>query len=635
MVPQSTDFVFSSHGEDASEVGAPDSSRSPDPLQDSLDRIALNRADLAAHLDAVGTLLQRGDHAGIARLAATAPEVVRQSAELGILLAIVAEWQGDLALSLERWTDLSRRFPDLAKPYESRGRLLLMTGRRDDAASILDEMPDAARIEPEGIVLDVRLAVARGAFGEAREAMRRLDARIAAIPDAIAAPILDELRRAMEGGEADLRRAVSVAAARDAGTRQDWPSAHRIWTELLREHPGDREAMLGLACSLRDAGDLDEADRHFDAARRAFPNDIQVLAERAQVPARRLDWPGSAERWRGVLAASPDAILFAGLAAIVYAEAGEPAEAAALLDRAEAADPARTDLVVPQAVVAEHAHDWHRAVACWKRAVRLHPEDRHFRDQLGRAVWHREFEPISKSTQGGEAGNPLYADHRPDAVEHGYETLMQSFENLCDTCEFGLVQRHYGIEPVSLFRFAGVTPEKLVELLQLEFAPIGDPAHTRVEDKLDEYMIYDDRGYFFLHSMVKKSEVRALRYLEQQTARIGFLKRKIVADLQAARKTFICRRTGDAIADETLRDLSAGLRRYGNNLLLGVRVADAENPVGSVRFLTDDIMIGHVGFTFYNDGSEIDYEGWLGMLHEADRLRSVRAATMSARALRA
>jgi tetratricopeptide (TPR) repeat protein len=630
MTSQSADFVRVSHGGDLSDDDGFGSSSRSDVLRESLDRIALNRSDLAAHLEAVGTLLQHGDHAGIARLAADAPDSVRLSAELGILLAIVSEWQGDLPLSLERWTDLSRRFPGLAKSYESRGRLLLMAGRQQEAASILDEMPHAAKIEPEGIVLAVRLAVARGAFGDARDSMRLLDARLAATPGAVAAPILEELRLAIDGGEADLRRAASVTAARDAGHMLDWPSARRIWTELLQDHPGDREMMPGLACTLRDAGDLDEADQHFDAARLAFPNDIQVLAERAQVPARRLDWQGSAERWRAVLASSPDAILFAGLAAIVFAEAGEPAEAAALLDRAEAADPARTDLVVPQAVVAEHAHDWHRAVACWKRAVRLHPEDRHFRDQLGRAVWHREFEPISKSFQDSDAGNPLHADHGRDAVERGFETLMQSFENLCDTCEFGLVQRHYGIEPVSLFRFAGVTPEKLVELLQLEFEPIGDPSHTRVEDKLDEYMIYDDRGYFFLHSMVKKSEVRALRYLEQQTARIGFLKRKIIADLQAARKTFICRRTGDAIADQTLRDLSAGLRRYGDNLLLGVRVADAQNPVGSVKFLSDDIMVGYVGFTFYNDGSEIDYEGWLSMLREADRLRSVRAATTGA-----
>ena len=33
--------------------------------------------------------------------------------------------------------------------------------------------------------------------------------------------------------------------------------------------------------------------------------------------------------------------------------------------------------------------------------------------------------------------------------------MLLEFESLGDNCEFGLVQRHFGAEPISLLRFAG------------------------------------------------------------------------------------------------------------------------------------------------------------------------------------
>ena len=597
-------------------------------LQGHLDRIAGEPHDLPAYFPVIGILHQQGRHDRIDALIQQAPEPVRLSAEIGILQAIFAESLGDVPNALDRWADLSRRHPGLAKAHENHGRLLLLQRRPDEAEAVFAAMPEALRSTPEALVLAIRLAAARTDWVQARDGLDRLLALVDAAPGAVAPPILEELAAIVDKGEAGERRAEAVRQAHAAEAEGQWPRAKQIWTGLVHDHPDDRQALAGLACHLRDCGDHDEADAQFEALLRRFPGDLEIMAHHAQVPERRDDWPSGAARWRGVLASSPAAILFAGMAAHTYAKAGDTQEAMALLDAAEAADPGRTDLAVPQARVAEYAHDWGRAVIHWKRALRLQPDNKNFREQLGKAVWHRAFEPGSKYSTADEAAAPRPMDSARDKenVEHGFETLVQSFENLCDTCEFGLVQRHYGVEPVSLFRFAGVTPEKLVELLALEFAPIGDPQHTRVEDQHDEYLIYDDRGYFILHSMVKKSEVHAQRYLQQQTARLGFLKRKQIADLQAARKTFICRRTGDAISDEMLLVLSAGMRRYGDNLLLGIRVADADNPIGTVRWLNEDIMIGHIGFTFFNDASAVDHEGWLKVLQRAAILRSERAA---------
>src|SRR5216683_6255225 len=54
--------------------------------------------------------------------------------------------------------------------------------------------------------------------------------------------------------------------------------------------------------------------------------------------------------------------------------------------------------------------------------------------------------------------------------------LMYRFASLGDNCEFGLVQRRCGAEPLGLFRFATIGPESLVQLLEAGLDDLLDPA---------------------------------------------------------------------------------------------------------------------------------------------------------------
>lgn len=62
------------------------------------------------------------------------------------------------------------------------------------------------------------------------------------------------------------------------------------------------------------------------------------------------------------------------------------------------------------------------------------------------------------------------------AVSDQMSTLMARFESIGTDCEFGFVQRHFGLELLGLFRFAGARHlRNLLRLLETDLAGLGDP----------------------------------------------------------------------------------------------------------------------------------------------------------------
>jgi hypothetical protein len=63
--------------------------------------------------------------------------------------------------------------------------------------------------------------------------------------------------------------------------------------------------------------------------------------------------------------------------------------------------------------------------------------------------------------------------------------LVRRFRALGDNCEFGLVQRHCGAEPIDLLRFAGLhipIEDRLAALTKavtVGFEGLGQPARSR------------------------------------------------------------------------------------------------------------------------------------------------------------
>jgi hypothetical protein len=197
---------------------------------------------------------------------------------------------------------------------------------------------------------------------------------------------------------------------------------------------------------------------------------------------------------------------------------------------------------------------------------------------------------------------------------------MMNCESLGDNCELGSVQRKAGVEPIGLFRFAAVHSVQLIQLLETELAELGNPEFTYIEQEKtsSEYFRRDRRNLYMMHSLFKPSAVDNNKFFEQQLRRLAFLKRKLMEDLTAAEKLFVYKSTDKNILDEDLVKIHAAIKRYGDNVLLGVRLATDRCPAGSTFALGRNLIVGHVGWMYGNGGDikPLDYGSWFKIVNK-------------------
>jgi len=84
--------------------------------------------------------------------------------------------------------------------------------------------------------------------------------------------------------------------------RQDMPEAIRRWRSVRAIFPDQAAGYAGLAISLRDNGQLDEAEAVLVEAKDRFPTDAGIAMEYAWLANRRRDWQAASARWATVRA---------------------------------------------------------------------------------------------------------------------------------------------------------------------------------------------------------------------------------------------------------------------------------------------------------------------------------------------
>jgi hypothetical protein len=208
------------------------------------------------------------------------------------------------------------------------------------------------------------------------------------------------------------------------------------------------------------------------------------------------------------------------------------------------------------------------------------------------------------------------ADPGPSA-----DTIVQAFESLGDNCEFGLVQRFCGAEPLGLFRFSGTTIADLVHALDTDFAHYGSEDDLAILASESGSLYCQSRRYGFAYTtsdLAASTEPGSI--LGREVRKVAYLKRRLLEDLQAGEKILV--RKGPAqesIGDATA--LARAARRHGPSTLLWVRTADANHPPGSVAWCADGVMEGRVRrFAQPETAYDIDLESWLDLCRGALRL---------------
>jgi hypothetical protein len=192
--------------------------------------------------------------------------------------------------------------------------------------------------------------------------------------------------------------------------------------------------------------------------------------------------------------------------------------------------------------------------------------------------------------------------------------LALKFESIGENCEFGLVQRRCDAEPLGLLRFSSTFLRPLIRGLDDGFAGLGEPddVEPRLEgDALREYMIHEKRYGLVYHSFVYEGERSVCSMRQQEAARLKFLRRKFIEELEAAEKILVYKRNAP-VADEEILSLFLALRRHGDNTLLWVVPAERDRPPGTVEMMIPGLLKGYIDrFAPEDNAHDFSFDGWV------------------------
>ena len=204
------------------------------------------------------------------------------------------------------------------------------------------------------------------------------------------------------------------------------------------------------------------------------------------------------------------------------------------------------------------------------------------------------------------------------------DRFMLNFESLGDNCEFGLVQRRCGAEPVSLLRFSATEIPTLLRGLDAAFEDFG--ASENVEIRLEgvdgrlEYVVHERRYGVVYHTFRYQGEVDEKKLVSGEPARLAFRVRKFIEDLHEGRKIFVVKRNEPLREDEIL-PLYAALSSYGRIVLLWMVLAAPAHRSGCVEVILPGLYKGYINrFAPHENAHDLSFEDWLEVCANAYRL---------------
>jgi|GEM_PF-829485 len=196
--------------------------------------------------------------------------------------------------------------------------------------------------------------------------------------------------------------------------------------------------------------------------------------------------------------------------------------------------------------------------------------------------------------------------------------LMMYFESLGSGCEFGIVQRHYGAEPISLLRWGQIPAPSLAAALDARFRGVGDPERVSlyVIGDLDEYFFHDTMYGVQMHTFVPSSGTDYDRLLAQQCRRVKYLAGKLIEGLESGAadydRIFVYKPHEGDLTEYEIALLHSAIRQFGDHTLLCARPPDSTHPDGSVELRAPGLLIGRIdGLSPNNDVKKIKYDTWL------------------------
>ncbi|HWB52372.1 MAG TPA: hypothetical protein VG651_24930 [Stellaceae bacterium] len=213
----------------------------------------------------------------------------------------------------------------------------------------------------------------------------------------------------------------------------------------------------------------------------------------------------------------------------------------------------------------------------------------------------------------------------PELADEPLDRLMMRFESLGENCEFGLVQRRCGAEPLGLLRFASAPLDRLLPALEHRFDGLGEPGQVdvRASDNQSEYLVVDRRFGFLYHPWVLVGEAAPEQVRQREAMRLPFLRRKLLEDLEEGRKLLVYHAMQAARPQDPER-LFLAIRGYGPGTLLWVELADGAHRAGTVETVRPGLLKGFVDrFAPGENAHDLSLDCWIEICRNACRLTGV------------
>jgi len=200
--------------------------------------------------------------------------------------------------------------------------------------------------------------------------------------------------------------------------------------------------------------------------------------------------------------------------------------------------------------------------------------------------------------------------------------LMLHLESLGNNCEFGLVQRACGAEPLGLLRFVGIRIHHLLHALDFGFEGVDDPALVRAytsDEPEPEWLLRNDRYGMNAHTFMTQSSIGEAELIRQQIARMRLQRRRMMEVLETGQNLFVFQQQEHMTEAHALPILTL-LRSYGPNALLFV-TQDVDKPSGSVDLIGQHLFRGNIDHLAHaSDARGFKLLPWISICANAYRL---------------
>jgi hypothetical protein len=148
--------------------------------------------------------------------------------------------------------------------------------------------------------------------------------------------------------------------------------------------------------------------------------------------------------------------------------------------------------------------------------------------------------------------------------------LAEAFESLGQGCQFGLIQRQMGAEPLSLLRFTDTTTSRLTDGIVRGFAGIDAAKDFDLQLSAEEKPTYrwQQKTYdVFFNTLIEPDGRPVQRIVTEQLRRLTLLRRKFLESLASNDKVRVLTRA-DCLTEPEALAVFCALNAHGPNTLL-------------------------------------------------------------------